>query len=106
MLVCNDQDTATASESFWGKYKYCDQSDRLSGEKIWYDLLTKSDKNIDDLIHYWQQFWLNWPILTDDLQKLSKTAIDDTTGREGAPLNTFKSKHSILLSVLKLFLDQ
>ena len=44
---------------------------------------------------------MNWPILTDDLQKLSKvTPIDDMAGEEGTPPNSFKSEYPILFEYL------
>ena len=59
----------------WGRYIYTNNNDRHEDEKLWYNLLTQSDANINDLIHFWRQFYLNWPVLTGDLQRLSKVGV-------------------------------
>ena len=56
----------------YGMYIYANPADCPEDEQKWYDLLTHKESNIDDLIHFWQQFCLNWPCLAGDLQKLSK----------------------------------
>ncbi len=43
----------------WGLFKYTNSANRPSREKAWYDLLTKSDEAIADLIHWWRQLYLN-----------------------------------------------
>ena len=40
----------------WGTYIYQNPSDRPTDEKLWYELLTKNDEAIGDLVHFWQQF--------------------------------------------------
>ena len=84
VMFMHDADTANSDDPKWGKYIYADPNDRPEDEKIWYDLLTKSKENIDDLVHFWQQLCLNWRVLTDDLQRLSKiTSVSDMAGGEG-----------------------
>ena len=56
----------------YGTYIYANPADRPKDEKAWYDLLTKDTTTIDDLIHFWRQFCLNWVCVVEDLQKLSK----------------------------------
>ena len=55
----------------YGTYVYDSSNDRPPDEQFFYQLLTCSDAVIKDLIHFWQQFCLNWPCLVEDLQKLS-----------------------------------
>ena len=102
-LFHNEDLNQDTNSSNWGRYIYNDRRDRPEEEKVWYDLLVKSDESINDLIHFWRQFCLNWPILTEDLQKLSKVTNlrDMTAGGEGAPLNAFKSEHPILFECLE-----
>ena len=59
----------------WGMYIHISTADRPEGKKLWYNLLTQSESNIEDLLHFWQQFCLNWPVLTKDLQRLSKVTV-------------------------------
>ena len=59
----------------WGMYIHISAAERPEDEKLWYNLLTQSESNIDDLLHFWQQFCLNWPVLTRDLQRLSKVTV-------------------------------
>ena len=47
----------------WDTFKYTSSAGRPAEEVDWYDLLSKSDKAIDDLIDWWQQLCLNWPVL-------------------------------------------
>ena len=56
----------------WGTFKYTSSADRPAEEENWYGLLSKSDKAIYDHINWWQQLCLNWPVLTKDLQNLSR----------------------------------
>ena len=63
----------------WGLYTITNGDERRDGEKLWYNLLTQSESNIDDFIHFRRQFCLNWPILTGDLQRLSKVAAPTNT---------------------------
>ena len=101
VMFIHDADTANSDDPKWGKYIYADPNNRPENEKIWYDLLTKSKENIDDLVHFWQQLCLNWRVLTDDLQRLSKvTSVSDMAGGEGAPLNAFQTEYPILFECL------
>ena len=62
----------------WGRYEYIDPNERPADEKCWYDILTRDSQTTTDLIHFWRQFCLNFPILTGDLQRLSKvTNVED-----------------------------
>ena len=74
----------------WGRYVYDDPSERPADEKVWYDLLTRDQKTIDDLVHYWRQFCLNWGVLTEDLKNLSQATASTTS--DGSPLFHFRSK--------------
>ncbi len=85
----------------WGKYVYASNSDRPDDEKAWYDLLTSSPAMIDDLIHFWRQFCLNWNVLTGDLQKLSKANANMDPVEDGvSPLTSFEGKYPILFECL------
>ena len=52
VMLINDADTEDDIDANWGKYKYADSRDRPEDEKPWYDLITKSDENINDLFHF------------------------------------------------------
>ena len=85
----------------WGRYIYIDPAERPLDENQWYELLTQSTKNSEDLVHFWQQFCLNWPIVTGDLQRLSKAIgmLDDL--EEGTnPLTLFHKEYLILFECL------
>ncbi|KAL7548072.1 hypothetical protein ACHAWF_011358 [Thalassiosira exigua] len=86
----------------WGCYVYQNPDDRPEEERVWYDLLTRDDEQIDDLIHFWRQICLNWPIVTNDLQRLSLvTEYDDMTEGEGfSPLAAFAEAYPILFECL------
>ena len=89
------------NNSKWGQFKYDNPDDRPKAERDWYNLLTKSDDAIDDLIHWWQQLCLNWEILVDDLQRLSKHISDDDESVKGyAQLNKFKTYYPVLFDCL------
>ncbi|KAL7526020.1 hypothetical protein ACHAWF_001602, partial [Thalassiosira exigua] len=77
-------------------------SQRPEDEKVWYDVLTQKEANIDDLIHYWQQLCLNWPVLTGDLQRLSKqpSVVDSAFEDKGAPLCSFLKFYPVLFECL------
>jgi len=100
--LINDVDTASdLSSPIWGRYIYNNPEERPDDEEAWYNLLSKNEESINDLIHFWLQFCMNWPILTDDLQHLSKaTEASAMAGGEGASLLIFKSKYSILFECL------
>ena len=49
-----------SDKSKWGAFKYKNSEERPDKEKIWYKLLTQSDKHINDLIHWWRQISLNF----------------------------------------------
>ena len=83
----------------WGAYIYSNPSDRPQDEQLWYELLTKSDDTINDLVHFWQQFCLNWPVVTGDLQKLSKSN-ESTPAGDIAPLTVFEGKYPVLFECL------
>jgi len=85
----------------WGKFKYANPDDRPDNEKAWYNLLTKSEESINDLIYFWRQFCLNYSQLTDDLQALSKVySFEDINAGEGAPLVMFKTNFPVLFDCL------
>ncbi len=69
---------------------------------MWYNLLTQSQKNIDDLVHYWRQFCLNWHIVTEDLQRLSNQSQDPNAAlNEGvSPLSQFAGEYPMLFECL------
>jgi hypothetical protein len=89
------------SSSKWGQYIYENLSERPEEEQVFYDLLTENDETISDLIHFWRQLCLNWPILTANLQKLSQAIPDSNGGNQGAPLLHFKTKYEILFDCLE-----
>ena len=78
--------------------------ERPNDKKMWYNLLTQSESNINDLIHYWRQFYLNWPVLTGDLQHLTKVAAPTNdqppTDKYVSSLVEFKKKHPVLFECL------
>ena len=87
----------------WGLYIHTNCDDRPEDEKLWYNLLTQSETNINDLIHFWRQFCLNWPILTGDLQRLSKTTAPTDTqppDKYVSSLVQFENKHPVLFECL------
>jgi hypothetical protein len=89
------------NDSKWGRFRYDNPDDRPDDEKNWYNLLTKTDQNINDLIHWWRQFCLNYEILEEDLQRLSKDyTVDELQSREGAHLNEFKINYPVLFDCL------
>ena len=47
------QDTGDA----WGTYIYANPSGCPHNEQLWYELPTKSKDIINDLVHFWQQFF-------------------------------------------------
>ena len=63
---------------------------------------TQSKKRINDLIHFWRQFCLNWPLLTEELQRLSNApAWNDTVTDEGvSPLTVFEGEYPLLFECL------
>ena len=69
----------------WGLYIITNSDERGDEEKLWYNLLTQSERNINDLIHFWQQFCLNWPVLTGDLQRLSRAVAPTSTHASTLP---------------------
>ena len=75
-LMASDVTLIRDTGDDYGTYIYDNRNDRPPDEQKWYDLLTHKDETIKDLIHFWQQFCLNWPCLADDLQKLSMTYPD------------------------------
>jgi len=90
-----------ADSKEWGQFKYNKPEDHPKDEQSWYNLLTKSDKSINDLIHWWRQICLNYSVLVKDLQKLSKVDIvEETNAGDGAPLNRFKSSFPVLFDCL------
>ena len=46
-------------------------------ERRYYNVLISKS---EDVVHYWLQFCLNWPCMTEDLQKLSKVVEVPDTG--------------------------
>ena len=85
----------------WGRYIYESNHERNEDEKLWYDLLTQNDKSINDLIHIWPQFFLNWPILTEELQRLINTTPTDDVPEGGiSPLNVFAMHYRRLFEYL------
>ena len=84
----------------WGAFKYDNPEDRPDDEKAWYNLLTKTEENIDDLIHWWRQFCLNYEILEEDLQRPSKVNnVDELKTGDGA-LIEFKIDYPVLFDCL------
>ncbi|KAL7537286.1 LOW QUALITY PROTEIN: hypothetical protein ACHAXR_010421 [Thalassiosira sp. AJA248-18] len=87
----------------WGHYIYNVASERPPNEKVWYNLFTQSEENINNLIHFWRQFCLNWAVLTDDLQRLSKVVPfldDDDSNDTVSPLTIFQGEYPILFECL------
>ena len=85
----------------WGQLKYTNSEDQPKYEKYWYNLLTKSDEHINNLIHWWRQFRLNYPVLDKDLQSLSKVSmVGYIVVGEGAHLNKLKSNYPVLFDCL------
>lgn len=85
----------------WGSFKYENRADRPADEQEWYNLMTKSEDAIDDLIHWWRQLCLNYTVLIDDLQKLSKVSTgEELNAGEGAPLIKFKTEYPVLFDCL------
>ena len=82
----------------WRAFKYDNPEDRPDDKKAWYNLLTKTEENIDDLIHWWRQFCLNYEILEEDLQRLSKVNTVDELNT-GA-LIEFKIDYPVLFDCL------
>ncbi|EJK53676.1 hypothetical protein THAOC_26834, partial [Thalassiosira oceanica] len=94
-----------AGDPAWGLYQYDDmtlqKADRPADEQKWYNLLTRSNSDIEDLIHFWRQFCLNFPVVTDDLQRLSKVSeVDAMKVDEGAPLLKFKTDYPVLFDCM------
>ncbi|EJK52059.1 hypothetical protein THAOC_28715 [Thalassiosira oceanica] len=94
-----------AGDPAWGLYQYDDmtlqKADRPADEQKWYNLLTRSNSDIEDLIHFWRQFCLNFPVVTDDLQRLSKVwEVDAMKVDEGAPLLKFKTEYPVLFDCM------
>ncbi|KAL7526339.1 hypothetical protein ACHAWF_002898 [Thalassiosira exigua] len=86
----------------WGRHIYDDKADRPDDERIWYDILTRDEEQVEDLIHFWLQFCLNWPILTADLQGLSN-AQSRTVPPESqhySPLAVFAEEYPVLFECL------
>lgn len=80
----------------WGRYVYDDPNQRPENEKKWYGMLMKSP---EETVHWWYQLCLNWDVLEDDLQRLSKEqGIRDAMN--GAPILAFKSMYPILFECL------
>ena len=85
----------------WGVYIYDNAADRPEEERIWYDLMTIDDTHVNDVLHFWQQFCLNWEILTGELQRLSKAKGPTDNLADGvSPLTIFASDFPILFECL------
>ena len=83
----------------WGTFVYRGSSQRPGDEAVWYDLLTQDDEKINDLLHFWVQFCLDYKVLTEDLQKLSNATEEGylkRTDRDRAPLTIFAEEYPIL----------
>mmetsp|Transcript_5656 Transcript_5656/g.15886 ORF Transcript_5656/g.15886 Transcript_5656/m.15886 type:complete len:972 (+) Transcript_5656:584-3499(+) len=76
----------------WGKFRYDDRSERPEDEQRWYDQLKKDP---EDVVHWWRQLCLDWPILTDDLQRLSREQ-GPRACKGGPPLVAFRNTYPIL----------
>ena len=93
--VAVEQDVILIQESSsnnYGKYVYNDKSKMPAQEKKHYDILKKQSS---DVVHYWLQFCLNWPRLTEDLQNLSKIMSVPDIG-DTPPLLYFRDTYSNL----------
>ena len=84
----------------WGTYKFNDPTQRPDDEKLWYNHLSRSIKLVDRLIQYWRILSLNAPILTQDLQVLSKKQEDSFVCNNGSPLPVFATDYPILFECL------
>ena len=65
----------------WDHYIHTNANEQPPDKKRCYELLTQREKNVEDLILFWRQFCLNWPILTADLQRLRKFYGAPSTGK-------------------------
>ncbi len=89
------------NEEMWGRFKYANAGERPDEEKVWYNLLTQSEEQIEDLIHWWRQLCLNFEILKEDLQTLSRVSdVQLLNAGEGAPLIEFKTNYPVLYDCL------
>ena len=86
----------------WGTYIYDDSTNRPEEEQRWYNLLTVDKTAINDLIHFWRQFCLNWHCVTEDLQKLSKEYYDPNQVQDDnvIPPVIFQQKYPVLFECL------
>ena len=85
----------------WGRYVYEEPSERPNDERQWYDLLTSSDDTVNDLLHFWRQFCLNWPVVTEDLQTLSRAQDNDSVVEDEEPvLAIFSNQYKVLFECL------
>ncbi|KAL7554031.1 hypothetical protein ACHAWF_017895, partial [Thalassiosira exigua] len=77
-------------------------SQRPEDEKVLYDVLTQKEAIIDDLIHYWQQLCLNWPVLTGDLLRIGKqpSVINGAFEDKGVSLCSFLKVYPVLFECL------
>ena len=59
----------------WGTFRYGENNLLMpSKERRYYDILCRE---ADDVVHWWLQLCLNWPVLTLDLQNLSRIYVVD-----------------------------
>lgn len=79
----------------WGKYMYTDLKGQPEDENIWHNLLTKDKQTVNNLIYFWQQFELNFRVLTGDLQKTSKAS-----GSNGQSLGHFQITYPVFFECL------
>ncbi len=85
------------NEEKWGRFKYSNAEERPDEEKVWYNLLTQSEEQVNDLIHWWRQLCMSFEVLTEDLQNLSRVSeVQVLSAGEGAPLIEFKTNYPVL----------
>lgn len=73
-------------------------SERPEEEQLWYNQLSKEPEKT---LHWWQQFCLDWPCLSDDLQRRSRETGPPRESANESPLVSFKAACPVLYECLE-----
>ncbi len=86
-------------EDGWGHWKHSDGT-WPEEEKVWFDILSKDEETIEELVHYWMQIGLARNCVRAELMKLSKIGVSNRDPHSKQPVTDFAEEFPILFELL------